>query len=166
MKYDRYYNFVGILNDDSFNKLSEYLSDHQNETIFITINSGGGVSHLSKILAKMLNDRKDKISLCASGVFSAAFALFYRFEGQRFIVESTLGMYHYPYQTMDMNHNGTPSDAEGMCHKKQIKHTRSVALNFIKNFMTESETKKYQAGSNVYFTFERMKEIFPDAIVL
>jgi hypothetical protein len=71
----------------------------------------------------------------------------------------TLGMHHRAYlKGVYINEKGKPKYRDDIC---QIENLKSVKDNFLKKVMTNKEKFIYNNDDDVYFTFNRMKEIFP-----
>jgi hypothetical protein len=62
--------------------------------------------------------------------------------------------------------NGQPTYSEDENIIKNWKERVKDEVEFVEKFMTPLELKKYKKGNDVYFTFKRMKEIFPDVEII
>jgi len=164
MKY--YYHADGIKHE-TLEKLISFIHENPTGEITMFLNSSGGDSGVSKIFTKILNDNKDRVTLIASaGVLSAGFYIFYNYKGERKMFNETKGMWHLAWQTLEMNHDWTPSSYQGECSKAEWEESRVENDSMAKSIMNKKELKRYNTGGEVYFTSKRMKQIFPNVEVI
>lgn len=145
---------------DKIAPLIEFI--HSNEgALTIGINSMGGESAAARFLLYILNENKDRITLVATtGIFSAAFELFYRFEGTKKMCKNCRGMFHYASMEVRIAANMKPDGAYEKSHWGLLKEDRSENEAFAKTFMTSQEFNSMKQNNDIYFQFPRMKEIF------
>jgi hypothetical protein len=75
-------------------------------------------------------------------------------------------MMHYSSTNINTMSNGQPTYSEDENIIKNWKERVKDEVEFVEKFMTPSELKRYKRGNDVYFTFKRMKEIFPDVEII
>lgn len=75
-------------------------------------------------------------------------------------------MYHYSTRSITLNADRTAAYGEDKCMSKNMKAEKARELEFAALFMTPEEVEKMKRGKDVFFTFERMKEIFPNCEIL
>lgn len=130
----------------------------------IGINSGGGSTGVAAFLLEFLNENKGRITLIGiTGVFSAAFWLFYGFKGRKKIANNCRGMYHYATQDVRLCAKITPDGSSEESIISALKSDRIRNDAFAGQFMTPKELRRFRQNLDVYFSPERMAEIFPEA---
>jgi hypothetical protein len=133
----------------------------------IGFGSGGGHTSVGNFLIDAFNNEKHRLTLIAmAGVYSMGFEVFYRYEGQKKMVFGVRGMYHLSSQEVQISAHGRAAYDEGTCQLSGLKNDRVRDLQFASLFMTEKELRKMKSGQDVFFDFERMKQIFPDVEVV
>lgn len=159
----KYFHLNGIINEELFDKFITFYNE-TTEDYKVVINSRGGKSALADIIRNMIEESPVKVTLISAGCFSSAFELFYKCSGDKIICEGTTGMYHMPYiKDVSLGINNRPSWEEDICN---VSNFDISTVDFIKEFITTKELKKFHKNEDVFFTFKRMKEIFPDAKIL
>lgn len=102
--------------------------------------------------------------MISAGVYSAAFYIFFFAECKRKIIYGSLGMHHKEYlKNVYINEKGKPKYNDDVC---QIENLKIIKGNFLSKIMTKKERLSYKNDDDVYFTFNRMKEIFPDVEII
>lgn len=126
--------------------------------VTLGLGSGGGMSSVGNFLINAFNNEADRLTLVAmAGVYSMGFELFYRYAGPRKMTFGVRGMYHFSSQGIQIMATGRLSS---------MKTDRERDLQFASLFMTDKELRRMKAGRDVFFDFERMKQIFPDAEII
>lgn len=162
----KYYLHSDGINPDTVRQMIEFVQDNEGE-LTIGINSSGGDVSAAAFLLDCLNANKDRITIIAvTAVFSAAFSLFYRFNGKKKITTGCRGMFHYSTQPITMAANGRPDGWYDENALDVLKSDRAGLDEFAGLFMTPSELKKFRKNWDVYFNTQRMREIFPDAEII
>lgn len=165
-KGNKYYILDGQINSESCHKLIDFINTNEGRLVIAINSTGGELSH-SEFILRALNDNADRISLVAiERINSCAFSLFYEFNGARSMITPVHGMHHYGYRDITINDDGRPSYASDKITKRQVVFYKKRSIDFAKKFMTKKELRELKRGWDVYFDFDRMKEIFPDAIIL
>lgn len=161
----KHYHICGRIDKDSFENLINFLNNTEGEKKSISINSTGGDVGYAHGIIHALNDVAGETELVViSGVYSAAFIIFYNFKGRKVLFEGSRGMIHRVMVSVTINDNGLVAYKEDISFRDDLKEGEQKALKWVESFMTPQEFKKYKKGSDVYFTTSRMREIFPDAI--
>lgn len=153
------------MDEACFSKCFEFLNANTEEKINIILHSNGGASDLTRILVNLINSNPENFVLTSVKIYSAAFFLFYSAKCEKQIVKNTIGCYHKAYITnIDLDVSKEPVWAEHKCLVKNL-DTRDISPIPL-DFMTRQEINKFKKGKDVFFTFNRMKEIFPDAEII
>lgn len=161
----RYFQLDGIIEESLLSKFMDFCNTYPEDECTIVINSGGGKTTLSEVVLSIINSNSGRFTLISAGCYSAAFYIFYFAKCKKRIAKQSLGMIHSEYvRDLCMNAKGKTIYDEDRCQVKNFK-TCDGDL-FVESFLTKTEMKKYKKGEEVYFTFKRMKEIFPDVEVL
>ena len=126
------------------------------------------VAEEKKIIKKhnidIINTHAEKITLISAGIYSAAFYIFFFAKCRRKIIYGSIGMHHREYlKDIYINEKGKPKYQEDIC---QIENLKCVRNNFLEKAMTKKEKFLYNNDDDVYFTFNRMKELFPNVEII
>lgn len=160
----KYFQLEGTINEELLTKFMDFCNNNLSEDCTIVINSGGGKCNISTVILNIINAHSDKITLVSAGVYSAAFYIFYFAKCKRKIVYGSLGMHHKDYiNDISINPSGTPKFKEDVC---QVENIKSIGDRFTNKFLSKEEKEKYKKSEDVYFTFKRMTEIFPDIEII
>lgn len=153
------------LDEECFSKFIDFYNENQSEKINIILESNGGNSHLARIIIDIINSNSENFILTSLKIYSAAFTIFYSAKCKKRIVKNTIGCFHKAYlNNIDLDVSGKPVWLEHKCLIKNLETRPASPISL--NFMTKEEKKKFNEGGDVYFTFKRMKEIFPDAEII
>lgn len=156
----------GTIEEGFVEKIFEILRNDPGQ-ISISIRSNGGSKMCNRIVLNALNENKDRVKLVAfGGVYSAAFVLFYFFEGKKAMVPGTTGMYHQSSVNLALSSRGQIDGQEDRLVQDENRRQYNIERGFASSFMTKSELKTFCSNRDVYFSFERMKEIFPNVEIL
>lgn len=162
----KYYIHADGINDRSVMETVNFIQNNEGE-ITIGLNSDGGQTSYGAFLVECLNENKDRITLIAlTGVFSAAFRVFYEFKGKRKMSHGCRGMFHYATQDVRMCAKIRPDGTGEESVISGLKSSKAQNDSFVEQFMTPTELRKFRKNWDVYFDFERMKKIFPDAEII
>lgn len=158
----KYYIFDAQITAETVQPLLDFIGNNDDE-LQIGICCVGGENDVERFLLNALNENKDRITLVAmSAIYSAAFALFYQFKGKRKITFGTRGMYHYSGVNVRVAANGGIQDSEEKAAAEFTKRNQKQWQDsFANGFMSVSELRNFRSGKDVYFTFDRIKQIFP-----
>lgn len=153
--------------DEKFLELLIDILESTDGPIEIFFWSNGGYVITAKCMIYLLNQHKERVTLIGhTELCSSAFDVFYGFKGKRKLVTGTMGMYHYGYKQITMSHNRKPVYSHDEAYMENVDYGRVPAQNTAKKIMTKAELKKFEDNHDIFFTFERMKQIFPDAEVI
>lgn len=162
----RYHLLKGRIDPETVKATLDFICDVEGN-LTVAIDSTGGEKAYSDMLLFALNQNKDRVTLIAlAGVASCAFDIFYGFQGPRKMAFGCMGMTHYSTQSLDIHPNGGAAYAEGLCQKKNLKAYKERELSTLQEFATAIEVKQFRKGWDVFFSFHRMKEIFPEVEVI
>lgn len=164
----KYHTIDGDINEENTQALLEFINQNEGHAMQIGISSSGGFFDYARFVTNVLNQNKDSITLVAVGnVYSAAFRLFYEFQGARKMTFATRGMAHHSYQTVPLTNNGIGATDEAhaaICNSRD--YIRPDEIAFAESFMFNEELEKFKQGKEVYFDFARMRQIFPNAEIV
>lgn len=155
----KYFQLEGRIDESLVTRFMEFCNSNISEECTIVINSAGGKNILAIMILDIINSHSEKMTLISAGVYSAAFYIFFYAKCKRKIIYGSLGMHHKGYlKDVYINESGKPKYQEDIC---QIENLKSIKGNYLEKFMTKKEKLLYNNDDDVYFTFNRMKEIFP-----
>ncbi len=159
----QYYVHAEGLRDEKTKPLIDFINNTPGNLV-IGLNCGGGGEAMRIFIQQLFAENADRITLVALvGIYSAAFDLFYKYEGEKVLTHGVAGMYHFSSLEARINANGKPEIGEAAAIFEGIKMSKAREEKTAASFMNSSELKRYKRGEDVYFNFKRMKEIFPDA---
>lgn len=160
----KYFQIEGSINEELFNNFIHFFNENEEEEMSFVINSGGGKATLTQVMLHIINANKESITLISCGSYSAAFDLFYKAECNRKLVHGSLGCVHLAYlkETAVMI-DGKMKYYEDICQKENFK---CFDDSYITKLLKPKEKILYNRGDDVFFTFKRMQEIFPDVEVI
>lgn len=161
----KYFHLHGELNNESLESFYNFLNQYDTEDCTISIMSGGGSTCVAKSIINALNLKRESVTLVCHEVYSGAFEIFYRTKCKKILAETCKGLYHLSAAKMWVSANKRPFEKEDRIIAKNWKES-TCQLDFVKQFMTKKELSEFKKGNDVYFTFKRMKEIFPDAEII
>jgi hypothetical protein len=167
MTHEHHYIIDAGINGDTLREFCAWL-ENRSGNILLGITSSGGSKTYGSYLLRVLNENKHRITLQAlGGVYSAAFDVFYFYEGPKALVRGeSKGMTHYGYQTIEINEANKVVYHEGICAVVNLKYNLTRSLEVASKIMTPQELRKFKKGDDVYFSFERMVQIFPNAEII
>lgn len=156
----KYHYIDGNINNQTVEKLAEFLNDNDGVTKSIFLNSQGGGYSDSRIIGEMLGRHKGFIELIAMNeIGSAAFEIFFLFEGAKRMGDQLIGVYHLGGAELLMGTNGRPITERDRVFLGELEKMNDCQMKFCKQLgMKESEIKKIKKGDDVYFIEERLKE--------
>lgn len=162
----KYFHIDSEINKELLNRFLEFANNNENEDWTINIYTSGGATVMAKSILYIINQRKDRVTLFCCEAYSAGFELFYDAKCRKVIVQKGKGMIHMNSSDISIQSNGKPSYSEGACIIKNWEQDKKEDRSWIKQILTKKEYKRYKKGWDVYFTFKRMKEIFPNAEII
>ena len=162
----KYFYLNGSMKQELFDKFINFCNQYPDDKWGIVIDSGGGGESFCHAMLHIIDDHKDCV-LISMGCYSSAFELFYLSKCEKLITTNSMGMFHLGRDNYDIDLNGKPSwTADEAIVKRRKETSYPMALDFAKQFMTTLEFSKFKQGKDIYFTFKRMQEIFPDATII
>lgn len=162
----KYFHFNGDINEKLLDDFLQFINEYQIGELGIVLNSIGGKKNLTHVLLDIININSQRITLISCGCYSASFFLFYKAKCNKKMTEGNVGMMHYASTNINTMSNGKPTYSEDENTVSNWKESVKDEVEFVEKFMTPSELRKYKRGNDVYFTFKRMKEIFPDVEII
>ena len=149
------------IDSEFFKELTELLSNKE-EKHQIYFSSNGGDVWLIEPIIKIINENKDNIELIGvREISSSALSIFIGAKCKKSITKNTYAIWHKPSFSFDLDDKNKPRND---FYKFKNKH---IVEGFSKEFELEykdwglkkSEIKKYKKGEDVYFSYERFKEL-------
>lgn len=160
----KFFQLHGQINMELLDNLIEFMNENEDHEKTIIISSDGGYELTGKAITYLINCYKESCLLIANSVLSAAFNIFYQSDCKKAIMQSSMGMTHKCYNKIELNTDGKPAYTEGEAVLKNWKENYRRQDEY--PFMTKQEKQSFNKGDDVYFTFNRMKEIFPEAEII
>jgi hypothetical protein len=158
----KYFNLSGTIDDSILTRFLDFYNQNNQDEITIVIDSGGGRVACSNVILSIVNDNPAKFTLLNIGSFSSAFCIFYYAKCKKLLSKGSIGMIHMAMvKDVIVDERGKYPYPSDECNVKN-----AIAMSdkrWCRKFMTEKEFSDYKKGKDVYFTFKRMKEIFPAA---
>jgi len=151
------------INSDSYTVLDEFLSKDIDENKWVILDSWWWSCPYGSLMIRRLEQHKDNVTLiCWTWAYSSAFKIFYKFSGKKMMVYWCMWMHHKAHQEILMNEDWKPTHQDWFATLRNNKKTQSTPYGF----MTTREVKQFNKWEDVFFDFDRMKEIFPDVEVI
>lgn len=155
-----------LVDEEHFRPLLDLANGTQPQ-ITIILDCGGGNVSYALMLAHIINQNPGRFNLVAINIYSAAFVLFYQAACKKQMLKGGAGMVHYPYSRMEMMEHGKAyynQDRNQINNNQEFLHRNTRV--WCEEFMTEAELNRLEEGDDVFFTFLRLVEIFPDAEII
>lgn len=163
----KYYNWTEEITNESFLKFCEFINNNQREDITLYFKTEGGSPNICNALVAMIDKHVKKI-IVTGGVYSGGFSIIYHTKVPVVFTKGIMGMWHYAIYT-NFAISVRKSEAtytEDIAKIKNNKVFKKDGLWLAKKVMTKKELRSFEKDKDVYFTFKRMKEIFPNAEVI
>jgi len=161
--------FNNELDEESVFELIKKIDSTINEEgfsgkIILYFSSAGGEDYSAETLIHYLNNcyhhLKGNLRLVATGrIFSNGLIIFYRYEGEKEILRSTVGMAHLSSITVN-NRLQKIRDSETQNEVEEVKSRNIFHSKIFEKLFSVKEFKDYISGKDVYFTSDRLKEMF------
>lgn len=155
-----------LFHDQSFDKkmLEKFFEavNSPDEIISIYILSDGGtVAVMESMLHVISLDPKRFNIVGYSELDSCGFEFYLRAQCSKTLLPGTIGMYHQTVTDICLNDKGKASYYDGQAYLKRKKgFFYPEMIKFIDDCeMTDKEKKKIKNGDDVYFQYDRFKEI-------
>lgn len=142
-------------------KLAEACNTEK-EKISIYLNSRGGRVSVLKALLHIINSNPERFELVGfHNLSSCAFEFYMKAKCKKEILEGTIGMYHLG--VTELNYTDKMKLAYD-CDIAVVERKKKYHLPEIKQLMkdcefTKKETKKILEGQDLYFQFDRLKQM-------
>lgn len=162
----KYFHIDSRIDKEMYSKFLEFANANGEEEWTIILYTVGGFNVIAKNILFIINNRVAATTLICNEAYSAGFSLFYEAKCKKVMCHNSKGMTHLAAAEMFMQSNGKPSYSEDECIVKNWKQSKKKDKEWVKIFLTKKEYKNYKNGKDVYFNFNRMKEIFPEAEVI
>lgn len=160
---EKYFLFDGAIVPEKVNPLIDFVQNTPGDLV-IGMNSNGGATGVGRFLTHVLNRNKDRITLInVNRVSSAAFEVFYAFQGKKILLYNVSGMMHRGYVDVSIDSAGKGVYHHDVDDINKVKYEAAGELEMATLIMTPAELKKFKKGDDIYFGFDRMKQIFHDA---
>jgi ATP-dependent protease ClpP protease subunit len=137
------------------------------EEITLIISCGGGDMYYATVLIHIINKNPERFTVVSCSAYSAGFYLLRQTTCKKKIVDGSIGMFHYPYSQMETTESGGyyyGQDKAMVKNNKEYAHQRT--RKWCEQFMNAEELAKLESVDDVFFSFKRMLEIFPDIEVI
>ena len=155
-----------ILDEEDFEKaMLEKITEAYNKTedvITMYLNSRGGRVSVLKVLLHLVNSNPERFYLVGfHNLSSCAFEFYMKAKCKKEILEGTIGMYHLGNTDITFTDRMKPAyDSDIAVIERKKKYHLPEIIQLMKDCeFTKSEQKKIKAGKNLYFQFNRMKEM-------
>lgn len=165
----KYFSFNKNITRDTYSSFLEFVNTNSEDNWEITIDSSGGLGRQTFHIISIINSRSSqyKTKLVCLGAYSAAFLIFHQTKCKKVLATTCRGMFHYGLSEVTLSDNGEIWSREDEVAMKDLKRFSVPLLNKIAaKFMKKKELKQFKKGWDVYLSFKRMKEIFPDAEII
>jgi len=160
----KYFQMDGTIDEAMLTRFMDFCNSYPSEKCTIVINSGGGMGCTSTMILNIINSNRKRFTLVSAGVYSAAFCIFYHAKCEKKIIYGSVGMHHKEYlKNIIIGMKGKVIYSDD---KNSIKNIKLIDDSFSHEFLTKKELKTYNKSYDVYFTFKRMTEIFPNAEII
>lgn len=161
----KYFHLDAEIDKDLMNRFYEFCNQYENDEWTISLFTAGGATAAGKTIIHIINQRPEKVTLICHEAYSSGFDILYNSNCKKILAETCKGMVHLSATQMWMQSNNKPCYREDECVIRNWEYSTSF-LKMVKKFLTVPELKDFKEGEDVYFTFKRMKEIFPDAEII
>ena len=146
---------------DFFKELAELLSiKDENHTIYFS--SNGGDLWLVEPIIKMVNDNKERLEIIGvREISSSALSIFLGVKCKKSITKNTFATWHDAYFSFEVDSLSKPRNKFYEFKKESIiKGFRKDIEDEYRTWgVTDDELKRYKKGEDVYFGYERFKEL-------
>lgn len=154
------YHTITDIDKDGFHELCKFLELEWEKEIII--NSSGGEAHYANMMLREMK-RHSNISIVWFCLYSSAFILFNYAVCKKYLIDGAVWMIHKASidwmvinQDWEINAEDSKNSIESLKQMQQ--------LDF--KFFTVKEKRSYDSWCDVYFEFNRLKKIFPNAEVI
>lgn len=162
-----YHIFSKRIDNETSKEFLDIINKNEGD-ITLALDSAGGEFQASLYLAHVLNTEISRITLIAvNAVYSGAFLIFYLFKGKKKISGSCRGMLHQSVMEVSISSSMEWTYNNSKVNKATLKHDHKQIMGIAKSIMTLKEYRNLKKKNrDIYFDFNRMKEIFPEAEII
>lgn len=150
----------GEINFEAVEVIAGFLNSLEpDEDARVYLCSDGGSTDARDVLLSMLNCYTQRLTLVAyCEICSAAFELFFLYEGRRELTFGTTGMYHRATRMIQMSSSGKPKNKEQDYLLADLKSHAATTAEHIYAItgMSKSDITKINQEHDVYFEFSEM----------
>jgi len=93
---------------------------------------------------------------------SSWFYIFHSYKWVKYMTEGCYWMIHFPHLDVSIKQDWKEADEHDTCRINSMKQ----AARFDTLFMSKKERKRFDDWKDIWFDFDRMKEIFPNVEIL
>lgn len=163
----KYFSMWGKMDEDMLRSFVDFSNAHANsmDKWRILLNTSGGSFFVTESIAKIISDRQN-VEIVVQGAYSSGFMLLHLAKCRLLLSKGVRGMWHYGKWSIDLNDKGKPYYHDDAAIMSNLPIFRKLSEQIAKKSMTAAELKKFRADQDVYFSPQRMKQIFPEAIIL
>lgn len=144
-------------------KIVTAYNDHPGDCskIEIYISSKGGKVSVCKAALHIINLEPEKFKIVGYDFLaSCGFDFFIRAECEKELIMGTVGMMHQSYDTIDLNERNRPVYQSDKAAMERNKLDFAQTQDFMKKCgFTAAEIKKVNNGDDLYFQYDRFKEV-------
>lgn len=162
----KYFHIDCKIDKDLLNRFFDFCNANGEDEWTIIIYTVGGWICMGKTILRIINLRKDKVTLILHEAYSSGFYIFYEAKCKKVMCSNGKGMIHKAAAEMFIDTDRKPRYSEDACIIKNWKHSKKEDDEWANKFLTKKEFKKYKNGNEVYLTAKRMKQIFPEAEII
>lgn len=153
---------IAKIDTDSYDSLAKFLSETEWEK-WVILDSQWWATCYWILMSRQLELYKETTTLvCSTWAYSAAFKIFHDYTWKKLMCYWSRWMRHQGHQSIEINDNWMPTYQED----KVILKNNKECIHWPFERMSDKEKKEFNKWRDVYFTFKRMKEIFPDVNIL
>jgi ATP-dependent protease ClpP protease subunit len=160
----KYFQISGKICAEQYDKFLQFINENDSD-ISIDLNSDGGEVYIACRMLNIINENIDRITLTHIMSGSCMFYLFYKAKCKKQIVKGSEAMYHLWFmRDVTIDQKKQMPFPDDRARVKAMKHLRFSQQP--KEMMTKKERKQFNRSQDVWFSFKRLKEIFPEAQII
>lgn len=158
------YQLKGEIDSKATKAFTKFINEYEIKDLHIIIDSLGGDNSEIQNFIFLINSLEDNVTLIASSMIgSAAFEIFVLAECKKRILPFTGAMYHGLKSQIFFDHNGNPCDEHEKYKFELLVSSKEITKNVCElSNMNDEEINLIMQGKDVYFTWDRLKEMFPE----
>lgn len=160
----KYFFMRGAIDAELMNRFIDFYNLGYDQ-VSIILNTEGGTGIYGQVIIQMINSIPD-CTLIMQKCYSTGFYIAQQAKCKKLIGFECKGMFHYGYHAIDLSMNGKPDTTLVKIIMEETKRIGPIRKAMAEIFMKAEELQEFEKGYEVYFGYERMKEIFPNAQIL